>query len=39
MLTCYGFLIVLAQVDQVPQSWVELFHYGLKGLREKKDSM
>lgn len=30
-LTCYWFLIVLAQVDQVPQSWVELIHHILIG--------
>lgn len=27
MLTRHWFLVVLAEVDQVPQSWVELFHH------------
>lgn len=31
MLTSHRFFIVLAQVDQIPQSWVELFHYTLGG--------
>lgn len=36
MLTSHWFLIVLAQVDQVPQSWVELFHHILVEWRQKQ---
>lgn len=35
-LTSHWFLIVLAQVDQIPQSWVELFHHTLGGWRQKE---
>lgn len=26
VITCHWFLIILSQVHQIPQSWVELFH-------------
>lgn len=36
MLTSHWFFIVLAQGDQIPQSWVELFHHTLGGWRQKE---
>lgn len=27
VITCHWFLIALSQVNQIPQSWVELFHH------------
>lgn len=39
MLTSHWFLIVLSQVDQIPQSWVELFHHTLGGWRQKEETV
>lgn len=37
ILTSHRFFIVLAQVDQVPQSWIKLFHHTLNKQDKQKD--
>ena len=38
-LTSHWFLIVLADVDQVPQAWIELVHHSLGGKQQQKQVM